>query len=76
MLFEQKKMRKSMEDYRKIPIFAHRTMDVFHLLGLGYPRSEELSGTWQLFFVPVERGRKVRAVMPWGTSRNLTRDEP
>ena len=30
-------------------IFAHRTMDVFHLLGLGCPRSEELSGSWQLF---------------------------
>ena len=31
-------------------IFAHRTMDVFHLLGLGCPRSEELSGSWRLFF--------------------------
>ena len=33
-----------------MPIFAHRTMDVFHLLGLGCPRSEELSGSWRLFF--------------------------
>ena len=28
-----------------------RTMDVFHLLGLGCPRSEELSGSWRLFFL-------------------------
>jgi len=34
-----------------MPIFAHRTMDVFHLLGLGCPRSEELSGSGRLFFI-------------------------
>ena len=33
-----------------MPIFATRTMDVFHFLGLGCPRSEELSGSWRLFF--------------------------
>ena len=46
-----------LEDKRKIPIFVHRTMDVFHLLGLGCPRSEELSGSWRLFFMPAERDR-------------------
>jgi hypothetical protein len=26
-------------------------MDVFHYLGMGCPRSEELSGSWRLFFM-------------------------
>ena len=40
---------KNLELSEIISIFAQRTMDVFHLLGLGCPRSEELSGSWQLF---------------------------
>ena len=33
-----------------IRIFAHRTMNACSFMGLGCPRSEELSGSWRLFF--------------------------
>ena len=42
-------MEQNLRRLGKMSKFAHRTMDVFHLLGLGCPRSEELSGSWQLF---------------------------
>ena len=32
-------------------IFANRTMNVSSFTGLGCPRSEELSGSWRLFFI-------------------------
>ena len=50
LVLEQIKLLKYLELSEIISIFAHRTMDVFHLLGLGCPRSEELSGSWRLFF--------------------------
>ena len=51
LVLEQIKLLKYLELSEIMPIFAHRTMDVFHLLGLGCPRSEELSGSWRLFFL-------------------------
>ena len=57
LVLEQIKLLKNLELSEIMPIFAHRTMDVFHLLGLGCPRSEELSGSWRLFFTPVGMDR-------------------
>lgn len=52
-----RKSSKNLEDKRKKLIFASRTMDASSLLGLGCPRSEELSGSWRLFFVMVGEDR-------------------
>ena len=41
---------KKLACFRIISYLCSRTMDVFHYLGMGCPRSEELSGSWRLFF--------------------------
>ena len=59
-VLEQIKLLKYLQLSEIISIFAHRTMDVFHLLGLGCPRSEELSGSWRLFFYACWDGEILR----------------
>jgi len=40
-----------LEDKRNMPIFALKNNGRVPFIGIGVPRLEELSGSWQLFFM-------------------------